>query len=101
MVGTITYWNSEKQFGFAVTEDGEEFYVGAGHFTSRVDVEGTRIRFDRAKTKSPDASWTGMLNDGRFRDTTGINPRNPRPPRRPRAQPAAPTVVVIGEHTNS
>jgi cold shock CspA family protein len=30
MVGTIKYWNSEKQFGFLVTEDGQEFYVGAG-----------------------------------------------------------------------
>jgi cold shock CspA family protein len=42
MVGTIKYWNSEKQFGFLVTEDGQEFYVGAGPFTRRADFEGTR-----------------------------------------------------------
>jgi cold shock CspA family protein len=94
MVGTIRYWNPEKQFGFAVTEDGEEFYVGAGPFTRRVDFEGTRVRFDR-QLKNPDASWTRRLNDGRLRDTDGIDPRNPRPPRRPRAKPVAVNVVVI------
>jgi cold shock CspA family protein len=95
MVRTIRYWNPEKQFGFVVTQDGQEFYVGAGHLTGRADLEGPRIRFDRAKTKSPDSSWTRMLNDGRLRDTDGINPRNPRPPRRPGARPVATNVVVL------
>jgi len=103
MVGTIRYWNSEKQFGFAVTEDGQEFYVPAGRFTRPAvrsgrllwaDLEGTRIQFDLATTKSPDASWTRMLNDGTLRDTD-VNPRNPRPPRRPGAKPVATNVVVL------
>jgi len=103
MVGTIKYWNSEKQFGFAVTEDGQEFYVPAGRFTRPaarrgrllwVDLEGKRIQFDRA-TKSPDAAWTRMLNDGTLRDADGIDSRNPRPPRRPRAKPIATNVVVL------
>ena len=94
MVGTIKYWNSEKQFGFLVTEDGREFYVGAGPLTRGADFEGTRIRFDRAKTKSPDASWTRMLNDGRLRDLN-VNARNPRPPRRPGAKPVATNVVAL------
>jgi cold shock CspA family protein len=47
IVGTIRYWNSEKQFGFLVTEDGQESYVGAGPFTRQADFEGTRVRFDR------------------------------------------------------
>jgi cold shock CspA family protein len=96
MVGTIRYWNSEKQFGFVVTEDGREFYVGAGPFTRRADFEGTRVRFDRQVKRPDDAVWTQKLNDGRFRDTGGIDPRNPRPPRRPGAtKPVAVNVVVI------
>jgi hypothetical protein len=61
-----------------------------------VDLEGKRIQFDRA-TKSPDAAWTRMLNDGTLRDADGIDSRNPRPPRRPRAKPIATNVVVIEE----
>jgi hypothetical protein len=94
MVGTIRYWNSEKQFGFAVTEDGQEFFVGAGPFTRRADFEGTRVRFDR-QAKRPDDVWTQKLNDGRLRDADGIDSRNPRPPRPPRAKPIATNVVVI------
>jgi cold shock CspA family protein len=94
MVGTIKYWNSEKQFGFLVTEDGQEFYIGAGPLTRGADFEGTRVRFDR-QVKRPDDAWTQKLNDGRFRDTDGIDPRNPRPPRRPRAKPVAVNVVAI------
>lgn len=93
MVGTIKYWNSEKQFGFLVTEDGQEFYVGAGPFTRRADFERTRVRFDR-QVKRPDDAWTQKLNDGRLRDAD-IDPRNPRPPRRPRVKPIATNVVVI------
>jgi hypothetical protein len=53
MVGTIKFWNAERQFGFAVTEDGLEFYISAGRFTRPaarsgrllwVDLEGKRIR---------------------------------------------------------
>ena len=104
MVGTIRYWNSEKQFGFAATEDGQEFCVPAGRFARPTvrsgrllwaDLEGTRIQFDRATMKSSDASWTRMLNDGTLREADGIVPRNPRPPRRPRAKPVAVNVVVI------
>ena len=93
MVGTIRFWDSERQFGFAVTEDGQEFYVGAGPFTRRADFEGTRVRFDR-QVKRPDDVWTRKLNDGMLRDAD-VDPRNPRPPRRPRAKPAATNVVVI------
>jgi cold shock CspA family protein len=98
MVGTIKYWNSEKQFGFLVTEDGQEFYVGAGPFTRRADFEGTRVRFDRLVKRSDDA-WTRKLNDGTLRDADGIDPRNPRPPRRTwkgkAKKPVAVNVVVI------
>jgi cold shock CspA family protein len=95
MVGTIKYWNSEKQFGFLVTEDGQEFYVGAGPFTRRADFEGTRVRFDR-QGKRPDAPWIRRLNDGKLRDVDGINHRKPRPLRRPGAtKPVAVNVVVI------
>jgi hypothetical protein len=94
MVGTIRFWDSERQFDFAVTEDGQEFYVGAGPFTRGSDFEGTRVRFDR-QVKRPDDVWTQKLNDGRLRDTNGIDPRNPRRPRRPRAKPVAVNVVVI------
>jgi len=103
MEGIIKFWDSERQFGFVVTEDGREFYVGAGRFTRPaarsgrllwVDLEGKRIRFDRA-TKSPDAAWTRMLNDGKLRDADGIDTRNPRSPRRPREKPVATNVVVI------
>jgi hypothetical protein len=101
MNGTIKFWDSEKQFGFAVTADGQEFYITAGRFIRPaarsghlhwVNLEGKRIRFDRA-TKSPDA-WTRRLNDGKLRDAD-VDPRNPRPPRRPRAKPVATNVVVI------
>jgi cold shock CspA family protein len=94
MVGTIRYWNSEKQFGFIVTEDGQEFYVGAGPLTRGTDFDGTRVRFER-RVKRPDAAvWTQKLNDGRLRDAD-VDPRNPRPPRRPGAKPVAMNVVVI------
>ena len=105
MEGIIKFWNPEKQFGFAVTEDGQEFYVSVGRFTLPaarsgqlhwVNLEGKRIRFDRA-TKSPDAAWTRMLNDGTLRDMDGIDTRNPRPPRRPQEKPVATNVVVIEE----
>ena len=105
MVGTIKFWNAERQFGFAVTEDGQEFYITAGRFTRPAassgrllwaDLEGKGIQFDRA-TKNPDASWTRMLNDGKLRDADGIDSRNPRPPRRPREKPVATNVVVIEE----
>jgi cold shock CspA family protein len=94
MVGTIKYWNSEKQFGFLVTEDGQEFFVGAGPSTRRADFEGTPVRFDR-QVKRPDDVWTQKLNDGILRDMDGIDPRNPRRPRRPGAKPVAVNVVVI------
>jgi cold shock CspA family protein len=104
MVGTVKFWNTERQFGFAVTEDGQEFYITAGRFTRPaarsgqlhwVNLEGKRIRFDRAM-KSPDA-WTRRLNDGKLRDADGIDSRNPRPPRRPQEKPVATNVVVIEE----
>ncbi len=95
-LGTIRYWNLEKQFGFAVTDDGREFYVGTGPLPRGADFEGTRVRFDR-QVKRPDDVWTQKLNDGRLRDTDGIGPRNPRRPRRPRAKPVAVNVVVIEE----
>jgi cold shock CspA family protein len=103
MDGIIKFWNSEKQFGFAVTEAGEEFYVSAGRFAHPAarsgrllwaNLEGTRVRFDRAKTNSTDAAWTRKLNDGTLRDAD-VDPRNPRPPRRPRTKPVATNVVVI------
>jgi cold shock CspA family protein len=94
MVGTIKYWNSEKQFGFLVTEDGQEFYVGAGPLTRGADFEGTRVRFDRQVKRPDGAVWTQKLNDGRLRDAD-VDPRNPRPPRRPRAKPVATNVVVL------
>ena len=93
-LGTIRYWNSETKFGFAVTDDGEEFYVGAGPSTRRADFEGSRVQFDR-QVKRPDDAWTQKLNDGRLRDTDGIDPRNPRRPRRPRTKPVAVNVVVV------
>jgi cold shock CspA family protein len=97
-LGTIRFWNSEKRFGFATTDDGQEFYIGAAGLTGRANIEGTRIQFDRA-TKRPDASWTQMLNDGALRDADGIDPRNPRPPRRTwtgaAKKPVAVNVVVI------
>lgn len=105
MLGIVKFWHAEKQFGFAVTEDGQEFYVSVSRFTRPAarsgqlhwaNLEGKRIRFDRA-TKSPDAAWTRMLNDGTLRDTDGIDTRNPRPPRPPRAKPVAVNVVVIEE----
>jgi cold shock CspA family protein len=109
MVGTIRYWNSEKQFGFAVTEDGqEEFYITAGRFTRPAEssgrlllanLEGKRVRFDR-QVKRPDDVWTQKLNDGRLRDAAGVDSRNPRPPRRPREKPAAVNVVVIEEKSS-
>jgi hypothetical protein len=108
MVGTIKYWNSEKQFGFAVTDDGQEFFITAGRFARPAvssgrllwaNLEGKRIRFDRA-TKSPDA-WTRRLNDGKLRDADGIDSRNPRPPRHPREKPVATNVVVIDEELRS
>ena len=103
MVGTIRYWNSEEQFGFAVTDDGQEFYVGAGRFTRPAarsgrmiwaDLEGKRVQFDR-QVKRPDDVWTQKMNDGRLRDADGIASRNPRPPRPRRAKPVAVNVVVI------
>jgi cold shock CspA family protein len=103
MVGIVKFWNEQKQFGFAVTDDGKEFYLRAGGFTLPAarggqlhwaNLEGKRIRFDRA-TKSPDAAWTRMLNDGTLRDADGIDARNPRPPRRPGAKPVATNVVVL------
>jgi hypothetical protein len=45
--------------------------------------------------KKSDDTWTQRLNDGRLRDTVGVNARNPKPPRRPREKPAAANVVVI------
>jgi cold shock CspA family protein len=97
-LGTIRFWNSEKRFGFATTDDGQEFYIGAAGLTGRINIEGTRIRFDRA-TKSPEAAWTRMLNNGTLRDADGIDPRNPRPPRRTwtsaTKKPVATNVVVI------
>lgn len=95
MVGTVTYWNLERQFGFVVTDDGqEEFYVGTGPVARPANFKGTRVRFDRA-TKNDDASWIQKLNDGKLRDADGIDPRNPRRPRRPGVKPAAANVVVI------
>ena len=94
MFGVIKYWSSEKQFGFLVAEDGQEFYVGAGPLTRGADFEGTRVRFDR-QVKRRDDAWTQRLNDGRLRDADGIDARNPRPPRRPREKPVATNVVVI------
>ena len=103
MEATIKFWNAEKQFGFAVTEDGKEFYVSVGRFTRPAvrsgqlhwaNLEGKRIRFDRA-TKSPDA-WTRRLNDGKLRDAD-VDSRNPRPPRRYQERPVATNVVVIEE----
>jgi hypothetical protein len=108
MVGTIKFWNSEKQFGFAVTEDGQEFYIGARHLTRPAahsgrllwaNLEGKQIRFDR-QVKRPDDVWTQKLNDGRLRDAAGVDSRNPRPPRRPREKPAAVNVVVIEEKSS-
>jgi cold shock CspA family protein len=93
MVGTIRYWNSEKQFGFVVTEDGQKFYVGADPVTRRTYFEGAKVRFDSVKRS--DDSWTKKMNDGTLRDTNGVNHRNPRPPRRPGAKPVAMNVVVI------
>ncbi len=93
--GIVKFFDSAKQFGFIVTEDGQEFYIGAGPLTRGADFEGTRVRFDRAKTKSPDTSWTRMLNNGRLRDLDGVDARNPRPPRRPRTKPVATNVVAI------
>jgi hypothetical protein len=91
-LGTIRYWNLEKQFGFAVTDEGQEFYIGAGHLAGRSNLEGTRIRFDR-QVKRPDDAWTQKLNDGRLRDAN-VDPRNPRKPRHPREKPAAANVVI-------
>jgi cold shock CspA family protein len=98
MVGVIKFWDSDKNFGFVITEDGQEFYLGAAakRIAQRYGfrfLEGTRIRFDSAK-KSDDA-WTRRLNDGKLRDADGIDSRNPRPPRRPRVKPIATNVVVI------
>jgi cold shock CspA family protein len=97
-LGTIRFWNSEKRFGFATTDDGQEFYVGAAGLTGRTNIEGTRIRFDRP-VKGPDDTWTRRLNDGKLRDMGGIDSRNPRPPRRTWTgavkKPAAVNVVVI------
>jgi hypothetical protein len=105
MVGTIRYWNSEKQFGFAVTDDGQEFYVPVGRFTRpaarggklpcNADLEGKRIRFDRA-TKSPESSWMKSLNEGKLRDAN-VDTRNPRPPRLLRERPVATNVVIVEE----
>jgi cold shock CspA family protein len=99
MEAIIKFWDSEKQFGFVVTEDGQEFYVGAA--AKRIAqrdgfrfLEGTRIRFDSAKKS--DNAWTKRLNDGKLRDAD-VDPRNPRPPRRPREKPVATNVVVIEE----
>jgi cold shock CspA family protein len=103
MVGTIKFWNTDRQFGFAATEDGEEFYFSVGCLARPAaqsvqlhlaNLEGKRIEFDRAPNR-PDAAWTWMLNDGRLRDTNGIDARNPRPPRRHRVKPTAVNVVVI------
>ena len=92
MEGTIKFWNPEKQFGFVVTDDGQEFYTSA----RRINLEGKRVRFDR-ETKRPEDVWNQKLNDGRLRDTDGIDARNPRPPRRPREKPVATNVTVIEE----
>jgi len=90
MEGIVKFWNAERQFGFAVTEDGQEFYVGGSRFTSPAassellrlaDLEGKKIQFDR-QVKSSDDPWTDSLNEGNLRDLDGINPRNPHPPRR-------------------
>jgi cold shock CspA family protein len=106
MVATIKFWNAEKQFGFAVTDDGKEFYISVGRFTRPaaqsgqlhwVNLEGKRIRFDRA-TKRPDAAWTRMLNDGKLRDMD-VDTKNPRPPRLLRERPVATNVVVIEEES--
>jgi cold shock CspA family protein len=96
MVGTIRFWNSEKCFGFATTDDGQEFYIGAPGLTGRTDLEGKRIQFDRA-TKRPDDVWTQKMNEGRLRDTVGVNARNPKRPRLPQQKPLAVNVVVIEE----
>jgi cold shock CspA family protein len=103
MVGTVKFWNAEKQFGFAVTDDGKEFYLCVGRFNRLAarggqlpcDLEGKRIRFDRA-TKSPDAAWTRMLNEGKLRDAN-VDTRNPRPPRLLRERPVATNVVIEEE----
>ena len=93
-LGTIRFWNSEKRFGFATTDDGQEFYIGAAGLTGRTNIEGTRIQFDR-QGNCPDAPWIRRLNDGKLRDMDGVDPRNPRPTRPPRVKPVAINVVVI------
>jgi cold shock CspA family protein len=106
MEAIVKFWNAEKQFGFAITDDGKEFYIRAGGFVRPataarsgllhwVDLEGKRIRFDRA-TKSPEAAWTRMLNEGKLRDAN-VDTRNPRPPRLLRERPVATNVAVIEE----
>jgi cold shock CspA family protein len=104
MEATVKFWNAEKNFGFAVTDAGKEFYLSIGRFNRLAarggqlpaDLEGRRIRFDRA-TKSHDASWMKSLNEGKLRDAAGVDARNPRPPRRPQERPVATNVVVIEE----
>jgi cold shock CspA family protein len=103
MEGTIKFWNAEKNFGFAVTDAGKEFYLSIGRFNRLAarggqlpaDLEGRRIRFDRA-TKSHDASWMKSLNEGKLRDAN-VDTRNLRPPRLLRERPVATNVVVIEE----
>lgn len=94
MIGRIKFWNSEKQFGFVVTEDGREFYVGSGNFT-RPFFEGARVQFEQ-KAEGSKAYWAG-LSEGKFRDKDGINHRNPRRPRPGCVRPLAVRVVVIEE----
>jgi hypothetical protein len=113
MEATVKFWNDQKQFGFALTDDGKEFYIRAGGFARPAaarnsllrwaDLEGKRIRFDRA-TKSPESSWMKSLNEGKLRDAN-VDARSPRPPRLLRERPVATNVVVIEEekradHTN-
>ena len=106
MEATIKFWNVDRGFGFALTDEGKEFYLRAGGFVRPAtaprnsllrwaDLEGKRIRFDRAE-KSPEAAWTRMLNEGKLRDAN-VDTRNPRPPRLLRERPVATNIVIVEE----
>jgi hypothetical protein len=88
------------KFGFAVTPDGREIYVGENAFTRTEDLArvlpGSRLSVT-IRPKSNEQRFRERLNAGFYRDA-GLSHRNPRPPRDEKVtRPMAATARLLDE----
>jgi hypothetical protein len=90
-------WDAMQNFGWAITDDGDVFYVRRNNFRHVPTVQlrnGLEVEFSKPTIN---VDFLERLRAGKERDTFSGSHRNPRPKPDSKRNPLAMDIVVVGE----